>query len=117
MRFADPFWTDSFRTGTLVEKGIFKDYDTVLIENNQPIGTFLYPYRLFFFKHGEKIPTLSLNLEIGLMFDTVFLGAFTRNKHFTIKSADPNMSLEDFKKWAYKEAESWLLKAKKDIDD
>ena len=109
---SDPMWKESFLKGQVVEKGLFGEYLALLVKFEEPVGLFLYPYRMFFFKKNELEPTLILNLEVGLMFGTCALGAHTEEYHENLGTADSNMTLEDFKEWAISTAEKKLKKYK-----
>jgi len=105
---SDPMWEDSFVKGQIIEDSTFNKYRTILMQINEPIGIFSYPYRMFFFKENEIVPTLILSLEIGMMFGTCALGGHNISEHITYGNADTNMTIEDFKKWALSVAQSEL---------
>ena len=80
----------------------------ILISVPVPTGVFHYPYRMFFFPMDIDTPILVLSLEIGTLFNTCALGGHTPTRHENYGSADPNMSLEDFRTWALSMAEKKL---------
>jgi len=97
---SDPRWAESLAKGRLIEESAFNEYWMLLMQIDEPIGVFDYPYRMFFFKEGNSIPVLILSLEIGRLFGTCALGAHNESAHKNFGEADKNMTLEEFKNWA-----------------
>lgn len=106
---SDPRWEESFVKGQVIEDGTFNEYRIILMQIDEAIGIFDYPYRMFFFKEGETIPILILSLEVGRMFGTCALGAHNESMHKKFGDANVDMTLEEFKSWALSIAPNELL--------
>ena len=105
---SDPQWEESFVKGQIIDNSTLDEYQTILMQINEPVGIFSYPYRMFFFKENETTPTLILSLEVGIMFGTCALGGHNISGHMNFGNADINMKIEDFKNWALSVAKDEL---------
>jgi len=79
----------------------------LLVASDKSVGVFIYPFRMFFFSNNEIEPIIALNLELGY-WGTCALGVHASEKHYNYGSADPNMSIDEFKLWALKTVKKHL---------
>jgi len=105
--FSDRMWEQSLREATVIEELHFTDHLRVLVTSDKPVGHFIYPFRMFFFRKNQKEPILALNLEFSGG-KSCFLGVHDSEAHYNYGKTDPNMSIEDFKGWALRTASQYL---------
>jgi len=105
--FSDRMWEQSLREATVIEELHFPDHLRVLVTSDKPVGHFIYPFRMFFFRINQKEPILALNLEFSGG-ERCFLGVHDSEAHYNYGKTVPNMSVEDFKDWALRTVSQYL---------
>ncbi len=97
---SDPMWKQSILDAVPIEDECYGGYRMLLVASDKPVGVFIYPFRMFFFPNDGDEPVLALSLELGNFYGTCALGVHDSEKHYNYGSANPNMSIDEFKVWA-----------------
>ena len=109
---SDPLWFEYLALSECIDSEWYGDHNIRLMSSDKPFGVFIYPFRMFIYLNDNGFPPkaepdLSLNLELG-EFGTCSLGGHDSEGHNNYGPASPNMSIDEFKVWAFETAKRYL---------
>lgn len=100
----DRTWEVHCKNGIQIEESTAHGYKFLLLQVKEQHSFMHYHYRLLVFPNGYSKPIVSLNLETNPEARTTCLGLHHPDGHQNCGFSDSEMSLADFKYWAYKTA-------------